>query len=126
MPKDRKIEMKKDTDKHKLIFTSCLLFCILHFAFCISFVYPLPQVDEVISGTAEVIQLNPHTLEITASSDAIINYKSFDIGEGESVIINLPSIESQILNKVLGRQMSQLMGKLNCNGLFILINKLGI
>ncbi|MBU1524096.1 MAG: filamentous hemagglutinin N-terminal domain-containing protein, partial [Candidatus Omnitrophica bacterium] len=98
----------------------------MHFAFCISFVYPLPQVDEIVSGTAQVEQINPHTLEITASSDAIINYKSFDIGEGESVIINLPSIESQILNKVLGRQMSQLMGKLNCNGLFILINKLGI
>ncbi|MFH1939587.1 MAG: filamentous hemagglutinin N-terminal domain-containing protein, partial [bacterium] len=105
---------------------SYLLFCILHFAFCISSVYPLPQVDEIVSGTAQVEQINPHTLEITASSDAIINYKSFDIGEGESVIINLPSIESQILNKVLGREMSQLMGKLNCNGLFILINRLGI
>ncbi|MBU1134093.1 MAG: hypothetical protein KJ569_04175, partial [Candidatus Omnitrophica bacterium] len=66
----------------------------MHFAFCISFVYPLPQVDEIVSGTAQVEQINPHTLEITASSDAIINYKSFDIGEGESVIINLPSIES--------------------------------
>jgi len=88
--------------------------------------YCLPEVDEVQSGGAEVQCPDPHTLRIDAQDKTIINYTSFDIQEDESVIITLPSVDSQILNRVLGSELSQLLGDLNCNGIFILINESGI
>jgi len=48
------------------------------------------------------------------------------IGANETVIINLPSASSEILNRVLGSEYSQLLGNLSCNGVFILINSNGI
>ena len=88
--------------------------------------FSLPQVEEVISGSAEISQPNSTTLQITADNNTIINYSSFNIQENESVIINLPSADSQLLNKVLGSSASQLLGNLTSNGLFILVNPSGI
>ncbi|MBU1367063.1 MAG: filamentous hemagglutinin N-terminal domain-containing protein, partial [Candidatus Omnitrophica bacterium] len=105
---------------------SHLLSLILHFALCTSSVYPLPQVDEVVSGQAQIQYPNSTTLRIEAVDGTIINYKSFSIAENESVIINLPSNNSQILNKDLGGSYSRLLGNLSCRGLFILTNEAGI
>jgi len=60
---------------HPRTLISYLLFCILHFAFCISFVYPLPQVDKVISGQAEIQYPDPQTLKIEAINKTVINHQ---------------------------------------------------
>jgi len=90
------------------------------------FSFGLPEVQEVVSGTAQISQPNSTTLQITADNNAIINYSSFNISENESVVINLPSADGQLLNRVLGNSASQLLGNLNSNGLFVLVNPSGI
>ncbi|MGB3242850.1 MAG: filamentous hemagglutinin N-terminal domain-containing protein, partial [Candidatus Omnitrophota bacterium] len=89
-------------------------------------VYGLPEVKEVVSGDAEVQYVDSNTMQINATDNTIINYNSFNIQENETVLISLPSNNSQILNRVLGNSASQLNGDLNCNGVFILVNKSGI
>ena len=104
-----------------------ILVCSIIFLFCIQdFVFSLPEVEQVVSGTAQISQPNSTTLQITADNNAIINYSSFNISENESVVINLPSADGQLLNRVLGNSASQLLGNLNSNGLFVLVNPSGI
>ncbi|MFA5287305.1 MAG: filamentous hemagglutinin N-terminal domain-containing protein, partial [Candidatus Omnitrophota bacterium] len=89
-------------------------------AFC------LPQIDNIASGTVTVSNPDSSTLEINASDRAIINYQSFDVAQNESVVIKLPSINSAILNRVLGNSASQILGSVSCNGIFIIVNERGI
>ena len=91
-----------------------------------SCVYPLPEVDEVVSGAAEINISDPQTMNITATDNTIINYNSFNIGENERVFVTLPSSSSDILNRVVGGDASRLMGGLQCNGIFILVNPSGV
>ena len=102
----------------------CLV--ILFFVLFPSVSHGLPEIDEISSGDANISYPDPSTLRIDAADNTIINYQSFNINEGESVLINLPTIDSRILNRVIGGQASQLLGNLEANGLFILINQAGI
>jgi len=88
--------------------------------------FALPEPEEVVSGTAEFSYPDNTTLNINASDRAIINYRSFDIRENESVIINLPDVNNAILNRVLGDKASDILGNLTCNGIFVLVNRNGI
>ncbi|MFC1480189.1 filamentous hemagglutinin N-terminal domain-containing protein, partial [Candidatus Omnitrophota bacterium] len=89
-------------------------------------VFALPKVDEVVSGEVDIELKDANTMAITASDNAIINFQSFDIMKNESVLVTLPTVDSQILNRVLGNDPSDLLGNLECNGLFILVNESGI
>ncbi|MDI6758981.1 MAG: filamentous hemagglutinin N-terminal domain-containing protein, partial [Candidatus Omnitrophota bacterium] len=89
-------------------------------------VFALPEQGEVVSGEAEFHYVDSATLKINASHKAIINYKSFDIRQNESVIITLPDIKAEILNRVIGSAASQLLGSLTSNGIFFLVNPNGI
>ena len=106
--------------KKKLLGSIVFLFLIVQACFA------LPQPDQVSSGSADFVYPDSTTLQINASDKAIINYNSFSIAENESVIVNLPSSNSQILNRDLGGSASQIFGKLFCNGILFLINKSGI
>lgn len=86
----------------------------------------LPEIDAVVSGNAEFINIDPQTLQINAADKAIVNYKSFSIGESETVNINLPAASDEILNRVTGSVKSEILGKLFCNGIFLLVNPEGI
>ncbi len=104
-----------------------ILLCGIIFLLCgEEFSFGLPEVQEVVSGTAQISNPNSTTLQINADSNTIINYSSFNISENESVVINLPSADGQLLNRVLGNSASQLLGNLNSNGLFVLVNPSGI
>ena len=72
---------------------------ILLFAWTSS-IYCLPEVDEVVSGEAQIEYPDGNTMSITADDKTIINFSSFNVAENESVIITLPSVDSQILNRV--------------------------
>ncbi len=110
-------------DKLKWLKKTIAILVIL--AFWPAPVYSLPQIAEVVSGSAQV-QVNGSTMEIQAADNTVINYNSFNIGLGESVNVTLPSSGSQILNRVVGSELSQIFGSLTSNGLFILINPNGV
>ena len=119
--------MKKETKISGPKTRSKVILLTLSFVFAFAFTaHPLPQVDNVAEGIVNISQPTATTLQIDASENAIINYSSFDIAEGEQVIVNLPSANSQVLNRVLGDNLSDLLGDLSCNGLFILVNESGI
>lgn len=85
----------------------------------------LPELNTIVNGNA-VTDTQGDVMTIDASDETIINYDSFNIGANESVIINLPNSTARMLNRVIGPGISQLMGNLTSNGLFILINPNGI
>ncbi|MBW2674859.1 MAG: filamentous hemagglutinin N-terminal domain-containing protein, partial [Deltaproteobacteria bacterium] len=89
-------------------------------------VFSLPEVEEVVSGSADIQCPEANSMTINATDNTIINFTSFDILENESVFVTLPSVDSRILNRVTGNDASDLFGALSCNGLFILVNESGI
>ncbi|MDB4349876.1 filamentous hemagglutinin N-terminal domain-containing protein, partial [Omnitrophica bacterium] len=105
--------------KKILALTICIIFTSTSAA------YPLPQDPEVVEGSAD-IAVDGNTMNIDASDNTIIDFQSFDISQGESVIVTLPSINSDILSRVLGDQATNIAGNLSCNGIFILVNDAGI
>src|SRR3989338_3708612 len=88
--------------------------------------FALPENPQVSSGEAQFNQVDDHTLNITASSQSIIEYGSFNIASHESVNFILPSIESFSLNRVVGNTPTEIYGALTANGNLILINTQGI
>jgi filamentous hemagglutinin family protein len=102
-----------------------LVMLLFVFSTCIRPAFSLPVVSEVTSGTA-TLSTDSSTLTINASDKTIINYSSFDLAAGESVIINLPSVDSSILNRVIGNSATNISGSIVCNGVFILVNERGI
>ena len=67
----------------------------------------------------------PH-LQITNSPNSIINWQSFGIAPGEITQFNQQHANSAVLNRVVGQDISQLMGQLRSNGHVFLINPNGI
>lgn len=65
------------------------------------------------------------TLTIHTSSQAAINWGSFNIGTGESTIFVQPSSSSLVLNQISDANPSQILGHLNANGYIILENPHG-
>ena len=111
--------------KYKKIFGFLRIFLILYL-FSPIFCFPLPQVDNVENGDVNIDSSLPNTLIITATSNSIINYSSFNIAEDETVKIILPDTTSKILNRVIGNTSSDISGSLFSNGIIFLINPNGI
>ncbi|MBU0762516.1 MAG: filamentous hemagglutinin N-terminal domain-containing protein, partial [Candidatus Altiarchaeota archaeon] len=107
------------------------LFKIIAVLICFSFFeyqvgVALPEIQEIVSGTVSLDVPDDKTMNITASADSIINYKSFSIAEDEKVMVTLPSTSDAILNRVTGGIPSELFGELLSNGIFLLVNSAGI
>ena len=91
-----------------------------------SLAYALPEGHEVASGSAEFHLADPKSLQITVSDKAILNYRKFNIQEGERVNFVQPSADSTVLNRVSGNESSQILGSLSANGKVFLINPNGV
>jgi len=87
-----------------------------------SSVFALPEGEKVISGEGSFVSENPHSVTITASDKAIINYQSFNISEGEKVAFIQPSQNACVLNRVIGKDLSKILGSLSSNGRVFLVN----
>ena len=70
------------------------------------------------SGSTMTVQQN--------SSRLAINWDSFNIGAGNTVVFKQPSSQSVALNSVLGNNPSQIYGNLQANGQVFLINPSGV
>lgn len=88
--------------------------------------WALPQGATVVNGQVSISQPAAGTQMINASNGAIINWKQFSIGAGEATQFIQPSSTSAVLNRVVGPDVSNLLGQLKANGQVFLINPHGI
>jgi len=85
-----------------------------------------PQGLTVTSGKATVTT-SGNVETITQGTDkAILNWGSFNIGDGETTNFVQPSAGSVALNRIGGNSPSQILGMLNANGQIILVNPNGV
>ena len=85
----------------------------------------LPTGPQVTAGSAQIGTVGS-TMTVVNSPNAIINWQSFSIGQSETVKFLQQSASSAVLNRVVGGQMSEIMGRLSSNGQVFLINPAGI
>ena len=80
----------------------------------------LPTGAQVVSGDVNINQLSNDAMRIVqGSQSAIVNWQSFDIGHGALVDIVQPNVDSAMLSRVIGNNLSEIHGSLNSNGQFV-------
>jgi fibronectin-binding autotransporter adhesin len=84
-----------------------------------------PHGPQVAHGSAEFSH-NPKDLTISCAPDAIINWQSFNIDQGEKVTFVQPSNMAFVLNRVIGIEPSRILGTLSSNGALFLLNPNGL
>ena len=84
-----------------------------------------PVGEEVVHGSAAFERLG-NELNITNSDGAIINWQDFSIAQDEAVNFLQNSVNSSVLNRVIGGIPSEILGSLNSNGRVFLINPNGL
>ena len=90
------------------------------------YVLAQPGDGEITAGSGR-IDTNGSTTTITQTTDKLaIDWQSFNIGNGESVIFIQPGTSSIALNRVVGNDVSAIYGTLSANGKVFLINPNGI
>ena len=91
-----------------------------------SLAYAQPVGGVVSAGNANISTL-PGNMTIQQNSQNVaINWQSFNINRGESVNFVQPNSSSIALNRVLGSDVSSIMGNLSANGKVFLINPNGV
>ncbi|MBI4368475.1 MAG: filamentous hemagglutinin N-terminal domain-containing protein, partial [Candidatus Omnitrophica bacterium] len=65
-------------------------------------------------------------MNITTSNNSIIHYSSFSIAQNETVNFILPSADSFSLNRVIGNEQTEILGRLTSIGNLVLINPNGL
>ena len=89
-------------------------------------VYANPGGPQIVHGQVTMSHPDPATLNIRNSPNAIINWKSFSIGKGETTRFIQQNASSAILNRVRGENPSALLGRMSSNGRVFLINPNGM
>ncbi|MCK9380339.1 MAG: filamentous hemagglutinin N-terminal domain-containing protein [Sulfuritalea sp.] len=82
--------------------------------------------DPVVANGSAAFAKNGSVLNVTNSNGAIINWKSFSIGAGETTRFIQTSASSAVLNRVLANDPSLIYGTLTSNGRVWLVNPAGI
>lgn len=80
---------------------------------------------QVVSGSAD-IQVHGSTTQIVTAPSTILNWQNFNIKENEIVDFIQQSAQDAVLNRVVGTQVSEILGTLKSNGHVFLINPNGI
>jgi len=80
----------------------------------------------VVHGSVSFSQPNSHTLNITNTPGAIVNWQQFGINQGEITRFIQQGANSAILNRIVGQDPSRILGQLNSNGKVFLVNPNGI
>jgi len=88
--------------------------------------YALPMGGTVSAGAAGISSTNTSLTVNQSSQNAVINWQSFGIAQGESVTFQQPDSSSVALNRVLGADPSAILGSLSANGKIFLVNPNGV
>lgn len=85
-----------------------------------------PQGGVVVGGAISIQQTSPTQLDVVQSSQrGIIDWRSFSIGANETTNFVQP-LGGVTLNRVVGDQASQILGRLTATGTIFLVNQNGI
>ncbi|MDR1110836.1 MAG: filamentous hemagglutinin N-terminal domain-containing protein [Deltaproteobacteria bacterium] len=104
-----------------------LISLMISLLLCPAYLLAGPEDGGVAAGQASINQAGPVTTIDQTSQRAIINWRSFDIGQNEAVRHNMPSAGSAALHRVIGGGgASQLKGELTSNGNIYLVNPAGV
>ncbi|WP_158602008.1 filamentous hemagglutinin N-terminal domain-containing protein, partial [Pararobbsia silviterrae] len=86
----------------------------------------LPTGGQVQAGNANISQTGT-TMNINQSSQrAVIDWNTFNVGQGNTVRFNQPNTQAQTLNRVTGAEASQIQGSLLANGQVLIQNANGV
>lgn len=85
-----------------------------------------PKGGNVTHGEATINQSGDKTTVRQSSQEAIIEYRDFDIGSGETVKFVQPGAKARVLNRVTGASSSNIAGRLTANGQVYLLNPNGV
>ncbi|MDX2084748.1 MAG: filamentous hemagglutinin N-terminal domain-containing protein [Candidatus Melainabacteria bacterium] len=82
----------------------------------------LPTGWEVVEGQVS-FHMDGTTLNVTSqSTQAIVNYQSFNVGAGETVNFLFTSPAASLLNRVVGGEATSIMGTITANGGTVLLS----
>ncbi len=98
---------------------------ILVFLFNIP-VYAAPNGANVVYGDVNISQSGSNTVINQNTDKAIINWNSFDVNKGESVLFNQNSSSSIILNRVTSGLPTNIFGNISANGNVFILNQAGV
>ena len=98
---------------------------ILIFLFNIP-VYAAPNGANVVHGNVNISQNGSNTIINQNTDKAIINWNSFDVNKGESVLFNQNSSSSIILNRVTNGLPTNIFGNISANGNVFILNQAGV
>ncbi|HTR00069.1 MAG TPA: filamentous hemagglutinin N-terminal domain-containing protein, partial [Candidatus Acidoferrum sp.] len=108
-------------------FVSIGLFCLCSAAAFVLPAHAQPIGGAVSAGTGSIDQTVPSTTTVTQTTQNLaINWTSFDIANGESVIFNQPGASSIALNRVTDGNPTSILGSLTANGQVFVLNPSGI
>ncbi|MFG8688242.1 GLUG motif-containing protein [Pseudomonas paraeruginosa] len=89
--------------------------------------YALPTDPKVVAGSGDIQLVGAKNMSINQHTEKLItNWDSFSVGAGERVTFNQPTSTSIALNRVVGTNGSQILGKLDANGKVFLVNPNGV
>jgi len=88
--------------------------------------HAMPLGPEVIYGDVSISQVNPTSMQINNSPNAIINWQSFSLNNGELTQFIQQSAQSAVLNRVIGQDPSSILGSIQSNGRVFLVNPNGV
>lgn len=98
-------------------------------AYTLAFSFPLfsmPKELKTIAGKTACKTIHEGHMQIQASDRSILHWEEFSIGQKEYVEFLQPSRKSAVLNRVTGKDATQILGQLSSNGRVFLINPNGI
>src|SRR5580658_3680013 len=88
--------------------------------------HALPTGGSVVAGAATVASSGASMTIKQTSQNAILDWQSFGIAQGESVSFAQPNSSSVALNRVTGSSPSSILGSLSANGQVFLVNPNGV
>ncbi len=118
--------MNNNNIRSSLQFPRRALTCAITMAFFSAHSYAAPTDGQVVGGSGSISQ-NGLTTVIHQETDRLaIDWQSFNIGTDEHVQFLQPSSQSLALNRVIGNDVSHILGRLDANGHVILVNPHGV
>ncbi|MES2663726.1 MAG: filamentous hemagglutinin N-terminal domain-containing protein [Pseudomonadota bacterium] len=88
--------------------------------------YALPEGESVIRGQVDFNKSSHEWMIQQHTHKAVVDYQKFSVDKNERIEFVQPSTKSVMLNRVVGGDMSNILGTMQSNGKIFLVNPSGI